>query len=103
MLSIDVITIFPQIFDNFTNFGVIKEGSLKGICKVTIYDLRDFTKDKHNKVDDRPYGGGPGMVLQVQPIDDAVKYIKDKNNIEKKITKSNPPYTIRAETFSKTS
>jgi tRNA (guanine37-N1)-methyltransferase len=83
MLKIDVITIFPNIFDNFTNFGVIKEGIKKKSCELNIYNLREFTEDKHKKVDDRPYGGGAGMVFMVQPIDYAVEYIKNKNNISK--------------------
>ncbi len=80
MLKIDVITIFPNIFENFTNFGVIKEGISKKLCELNIYNLREFTEDKHKKVDDRPYGGGAGMVFMVQPIDSAVRHIKDKNN-----------------------
>ena len=83
MLKIDVITIFPNIFDNFTNFGVIKEGINKKLCELTIYNLREFTEDKHKKVDDRPYGGGAGMVFMVQPIDSAVRHIKEKNDVLK--------------------
>ena len=83
MLKIDVITIFPNIFDNFTNFGVIKEGINKKLCELNIYNLREFTEDKHKKVDDRPYGGGAGMVFMVQPIDSAVRHIKEKNDVLK--------------------
>ena len=83
MIKIDVITIFPNIFDNFTNFGVIKEGINKKLCELTIYNLREFTEDKHKKVDDRPYGGGAGMVFMVQPIDSAVRHIKEKNDVLK--------------------
>lgn len=83
MLKIDVITIFPNIFDNFTNFGVIKEGINKKLCELNIYNLREFTEDKHKKVDDRPYGGGAGMVFMVQPIDSAVRHIKGKNDVLK--------------------
>jgi tRNA (guanine37-N1)-methyltransferase len=83
MLKIDVITIFPNIFDNFINFGVIKEGINKKLCELNIYNLREFTEDKHKKVDDRPYGGGAGMVFMVQPLDSAVRHIKDKNSVLK--------------------
>lgn len=82
MLIIDVITIFPQIFNNITDYGVIKEGKKKHLYEINIHNLRDFSLDKHKKVDDRPYGGGPGMVLAVQPIDDAVAHIKKKNKIK---------------------
>jgi len=81
MLIIDIITIFPQMFENITSYGVIKESESKDICRINIYNLRDYTTDKHRKVDDRPYGGGPGMVMTVQPIDDAVSNIKQKNII----------------------
>ena len=83
MLKIDVITIFPNMFENFTNFGVIKEGINKKLCELSIYNLREFTEDKHKKVDDRPYGGGAGMVFMVQPIDSAVRHIKEKNDVLK--------------------
>ena len=83
MLKIDVITIFPNIFDNFTNFGVIKEGINKKLFELNIYNLREFTEDKHRKVDDRPYGGGAGMVFMVQPMDSAVRHIKEKNDVLK--------------------
>ena len=83
MIKIDVITIFPNIFNNFTNFGVIKEGINKKLCELTIYNLREFTEDKHKKVDDRPYGGGAGMVFMVQPMDSAVRHIKEKNDVLK--------------------
>jgi tRNA (guanine37-N1)-methyltransferase len=84
MMQIDVITIFPNMFDNFTNFGVIKEGINKKLCELNIYNLREFTEDKHKKVDDRPYGGGAGMVFMVGPLDSAVRHIKGKNDVSKK-------------------
>jgi len=80
MLIIDVITIFPQLFENITSYGVIKDGKTKNIYNLNVYDLRDFTEDKHRKVDDRPYGGGTGMVFTAQPVYDCVKFIKEKNN-----------------------
>ncbi|MBM3706299.1 MAG: tRNA (guanosine(37)-N1)-methyltransferase TrmD [Actinobacteria bacterium] len=84
MLKIDVITIFPQIFDNITDFGVIKEGKAKNLCSLIVYNLRDFSTDRHKKVDNRPYGGGPGMIMTAQPVDDAIGFIKDKNKIQDK-------------------
>ena len=81
MFKIDVITIFPQLFDNILEYGVLKESRAQKLCEFNTYDLRDFTKDKHKKVDDRPFGGGPGMVMTVQPLDDAVSFIKEQNNV----------------------
>lgn len=84
MLKIDVITIFPELFKDIIQYGVIKEAFIKNICRLNIYNLRDFSKDKHKKVDDRPYGGGPGMVMMPQPIYDAIKFIKSRNKIKNK-------------------
>ncbi|MBC8390499.1 MAG: tRNA (guanosine(37)-N1)-methyltransferase TrmD [Actinobacteria bacterium] len=81
MLIIDVISIFPKMFNNIINYGVIKEAFNKNLCQLNIYNLREFTDDKHKKIDDRPFGGGPGMVMNIQPIDSAVNFIKKKNNI----------------------
>jgi len=80
MLKIDVITIFPQLFDNILEYGVLKESKAKQLCEFNIHNLRDFTKARHKKVDDRPFGGGPGMVMTAQPLDDAVSFIKDQNS-----------------------
>jgi tRNA (guanine37-N1)-methyltransferase len=73
-----VVTIFPRIFDSYLDESLFKRAQKKKIISVKAYDLRAFTSDKHKKVDDRPFGGGPGMVLKVQPIADAIKKIKGK-------------------------
>jgi len=72
----DIITIFPKIFDSYLKESFIKKAREKGLIKVKIHNLRDFTRDKHKTVDDRPFGGGLGMVLKVEPIFRAVKRIK---------------------------
>jgi tRNA (guanine37-N1)-methyltransferase len=71
-----IITIFPGMFDSYLEESLFKHAQAKKIISVRAYDLRAFTKDKHRKVDDRPFGGGPGMVLTVQPVWDTVKKIK---------------------------
>jgi tRNA (guanine37-N1)-methyltransferase len=76
MIRFHVITIFPGMFDSYLDESLFKRARAKKIIFVRAYDLRAFTKDKHRKVDDRPFGGGPGMVLTVQPLWDAVKKIK---------------------------
>lgn len=73
-----LITIFPESFSSYLDESMIKRGIAKKLIKVSVYNLRDFTNDKHRKVDDKPYGGGPGMVLQAEPILKAVKRIKSK-------------------------
>jgi len=76
-----IITIFPHIFDSYFNEGVLKRAQDKGLIEIKIHDLRDFTTDKRRTVDDRPFGGGPGMVLKIEPIYKAINsiiQIKDK-------------------------
>lgn len=84
MIKIDVITIFPDIFDGIAAFGVVKEAFKKNLCKLNIYNLRDFSDYKHGRVDDRPYGGGTGMVLMPEPLDKAVNFIRKKNKVGNK-------------------
>jgi tRNA (guanine37-N1)-methyltransferase len=82
-MIIDIVTIFPELFSAFKNYGVIREAFEKELASLNIYNLRDFTDNKHRKVDDKPYGGGFGMVMTPQPFYDCVKFIKEKNNILK--------------------
>ena len=77
-MRFDIITIFPNIFDSYFNESIIKRAQKRKLIKINIHNLRDFTKDKHKTVDDKPYGGGFGMVLMVEPIYKAVKKIKSK-------------------------
>lgn len=75
-MKFDIITIFPNIFQSYFNESILKRAQEKGLIKIVANDLRGFTTDKHHKVDDKPYGGGPGMVLKVEPIFRAVQRIK---------------------------
>jgi len=77
MKKFDVITIFPEAF-SYLNESILKRAQKKGLLEIKIHNLRDFTTDKHHKVDDKSYGGGPGMVLRVEPIIRAVKFIISK-------------------------
>jgi tRNA (guanine37-N1)-methyltransferase len=72
----DIITIFPNIFNSFLKESFIKKAQEKKLIKINIHNLRDFTKDIHKTVDDRPFGGGLGMVLKVEPIFKAVSVLK---------------------------
>ena len=78
MLRFDIITIFPSIFKPILNESIIKRAQEKKRVVINVHDLRHYTKDKHRKVDDRPFGGGAGMVMMAQPILDAVKKIKGR-------------------------
>ena len=75
-MRFDIITIFPEMFGSVFSGGVIKKALEKGLVEVHVHDLRDFALDKHKQVDDRPFGGGQGMVLKPEPIFAAVEKIK---------------------------
>jgi len=77
-MRIDIITIFPEMFSAVLDESIIKRAQKKGKVKIFTHDLRNFTLDKHRKVDDRPFGGGSGMVLQAEPIFRAVQATKKK-------------------------
>jgi len=74
----DIITIFPRIFDSYLKESFIKRAQEKGLIKIRIHNLRDFTTDKHKTVDDRPFGGGLGMVIKIEPVYRAVQSLKSK-------------------------
>src|SRR6266446_3070687 len=67
-MKIDILTIFPDFFRGPLDYGIIRRARETGLAEVNIHDLRNFTKDKHRTVDDRPFGGGEGMVLKPEPI-----------------------------------
>lgn len=78
-MRIDVITIFPSIFTGPLDESIIRRARDAGLLDLRIINLRDFTYDKHKTVDDRPFGGGPGMVMKPEPIFEAVESIEGDN------------------------
>jgi len=80
MIKFDIITIFPHIFDSYFGESLIKKAIDKKKIKVKIHNLRDYTKDRHRTVDDKPFGGGIGMVMKVEPVFKAVSKIRKKNS-----------------------
>lgn len=78
-MRFDIITIFPEMFASVFSGGVVKRALEKGLLEVLVHNLRDFTHDRHKQVDDRPFGGGEGMVLKPEPIFEAVKRIKKED------------------------
>ncbi len=77
-MTYHIVTIFPEAFESYLNSSILKRAIENKIIAVKFYNPRDFTEDKHRKVDDRPYGGGPGMVMYALPIIRAVESIKSK-------------------------
>lgn len=79
-MKIDILTLFPKMFQGPFAESIIKRAQEKKLVKIKIHSLRDWAKDKHKTVDDRPFGGGVGMILMVKPIDAALKDLKKKNS-----------------------
>lgn len=74
-MKIDVLTIFPEFFGQVFDFGIIRRAKLAGIVEINIVDIREFAADKHKMTDDRPFGGGDGMVMKGEPIFNAVEHL----------------------------
>jgi tRNA (guanine37-N1)-methyltransferase len=79
MIRFDVLTLFPDMFQSPLASSVLKKAIDRGLIEVTIYNIRDFTTDKHRVVDDTPYGGGSGMVMKAGPIVEGIEQIKSAN------------------------
>jgi tRNA (guanine37-N1)-methyltransferase len=75
-MRFDIITIFPEMFPSVFSGGIIRKALDKGLMEIAVHDLRDYTRDKHRQVDDRPYGGLEGMVLKPEPIFAAVEAVR---------------------------
>jgi tRNA (guanine37-N1)-methyltransferase len=74
-MRFDMITIFPEFFSGPLNYGILRRAQETGIVQVNVQDLRVFTKDRHRTVDDRPFGGGEGMVMKPEPLFEAVEHL----------------------------
>lgn len=90
MIKFDVITIFPDIFKSFSKESLISRAIKKGKIKINIHNLRDYTDNRHKTVDDRPFGGGIGMVMKVEPIFRAVTALKKVKNQKSKVVLFTP-------------
>lgn len=75
-MQFEVLTLFPEVIDCYTKFGVVGRALKREVAKVRVYNIRDFSTDKHRKVDDYPYGGGAGMVMEIEPIFNALSTLK---------------------------
>ena len=78
-MKIDILTLFPESF-SYLNSSILKRAKESGLIEINIIDIREFSKDKHKKCDDYPFGGGAGMLMQVQPIYDAIKSVQKENS-----------------------
>ena len=80
-MKIDILTIFPEMFDGFLNTSIIKRAIDSGKVDIKVHNFRDYSTDKHGRVDDYPYGGGAGMVLMCEPIFNAIEDIRTDDSL----------------------
>ena len=79
-MKISILTLFPDMFTGFLETSIIKKAILKEHVEIEVVDMRSFTQDKHNRVDDYPYGGGAGLVLMCQPVVDAIESVRTQKS-----------------------
>lgn len=84
-MRIDIITVMPEMLTSPLNTSILKRAQDKGLVEIVIHDLRDYTLDKHRRVDDYPFGGEAGMVMQIEPVDSAISYLKSQRDYDEVI------------------
>lgn len=89
-MNIQVVTLFPEMFSAVSDNGVTGRAIQKGLVRLGMKNPRDYTDDRHNTVDDRPYGGGPGMVMMVEPLRAAIREAKKELNVKAKVIYLSP-------------
>lgn len=80
-MKIDILTLFPEIFEKIFKWSIIGRAVDKNLFELKCTNIRDFSKDKHRKVDDYPFGGGPGMVMRPEPIYEAIESVKENDSV----------------------
>ncbi|MBO7724085.1 MAG: tRNA (guanosine(37)-N1)-methyltransferase TrmD [Paludibacteraceae bacterium] len=82
-MRIDIITLLPELLDSFLNHSIVKRAKSKGLVEIEVHNLRDFSSDeRHRRVDDYPFGGGAGMVMQIEPIFKAIKKLTSERQYD---------------------
>ncbi|MGB4095310.1 MAG: tRNA (guanosine(37)-N1)-methyltransferase TrmD, partial [Bacteroidales bacterium] len=81
-MRIDILTLFPEMFTSPFNESIIKRAKNKGLVEIYIHNIRDFSNDKHKRVDDYPYGGEPGMVMMIEPIANAIEWLRSQRSYD---------------------
>jgi len=79
-LKVDIVTAFPDMFSSLLSESILKKAQENGFLEAKVHDLRDYTIDKHRQIDDTPYGGGPGMLLKVEPLYRAIEELKSSGS-----------------------
>ncbi len=81
-MRIDILTVLPELLDSPLQHSIVKRVQEKGLAEIHIHNLRNFTTDKHKKVDDYAFGGEAGMVMMIEPVDNAISYLKSQRNYD---------------------
>lgn len=84
-MRIDIITVLPQMLNEPMNCSILKRAQDKGLVEIHIHDLRDYSNDKHRRIDDYPFGGEAGMVMQIEPIDNIITHLKSQREYDEVI------------------
>ncbi|HAE24157.1 MAG TPA: tRNA (guanosine(37)-N1)-methyltransferase TrmD, partial [Prevotellaceae bacterium] len=84
-MRIDIITVLPEMLNGFINQSILLRAQKNGFAEIYVHNLRDYTEDKHRRVDDYPYGGFAGMVMQCQPIDNCITRLKAERHYDEVI------------------
>ena len=84
-MRIDILTVMPEMLVSPLNTSILKRAQDKGLVEIVIHDLRDYTLDKHRRVDDYPFGGEAGMVMQIEPVDRAISHLKSQREYDEVI------------------
>lgn len=84
-MRIDIITVLPEMLESPLNCSILKRAQDKGLVEINVHNLRDYTTNRHRKVDDYPFGGEAGMVMQVEPIDRAISHLKSQRDYDEVI------------------
>jgi len=84
-MRIDIITVLPEIIEGAINHSILKRAQEKQLAEIQLHNLRDYTGDKHRRVDDYPFGGEAGMVMQVEPVDNAISFLKKQRRYDEVI------------------
>ena len=84
-MRIDIITVLPELLQSPLNYSILKRAQDKKLVKIVVHNLRDYSLDKHRRVDDYPFGGEAGMVMQIEPVDRAITQLKSERNYDEVI------------------
>lgn len=84
-MRIDILTVLPEMIESPLNCSILKRARDKGLAEIVVHNLRDYTTNKHRKVDDYPFGGEAGMVMQIEPVDRAISHLKSQRKYDEVI------------------